>query len=147
MSWYITCFCVLCLLWHVVILTHYHYTILQLIILFIWNLNQISMFFFLLQFPRLQGTSTFKLYKVVFILHPEPEDEYSRNGGEIGQINMSKVRSYVTSLGDNLPEGARGLMQSMEEYQQVYIYSVFLCLYSQILVPTISKWIKSYIHS
>lgn len=83
--------------------------------------------FFLLQFPRLQGTSTFKLYKVVFILHPEPEDEYSRNGGEIGQINMSKVRSYVTSLGDNLPEGARGLMQSMEEYQQVYIYSVFLC--------------------
>lgn len=35
---------------------------------------------------------------------------------------MSKVRSYVTSLGDNLPEGARGLMQSMEEYQQVYIY-------------------------
>lgn len=97
------------------------------------------MFFFLLQFPRLQGTSTFKLYKVVFILHPEPEDEYSRNGGEIGQINMSKVRSYVTSLGDNLPEGARGLMQSMEEYQQVYIYSVFLCLYSQILVPTISK--------
>lgn len=52
---------------------------------------------------------------------------------------MSKVRSYVTSLGDNLPEGARGLMQSMEEYQQVYIYSVFLGLYSQILVPTISK--------
>lgn len=71
-----------------------------------------------IKFPRLQGTSTLKLYKVVFILHPEPEDEYSRNGGEIGQINMSKVRSYVTSLGDNLPEGARGLMQSMEEYQQ-----------------------------
>lgn len=71
-----------------------------------------------IKFPRLRGTSTLKIYKIVFILHPEPEDEYSRNGGEIGQINMSKVRSYVTSLGDNLPEGARGLMQSMEEFQQ-----------------------------
>lgn len=110
---------ILCWLWHVVILTQYH-TLLQLVILYI-KLDKISITF-LTQFPRLQGTCTLKIYKIVFILHPEPEDEYSRNGGEIGQINMSKVRSYVTSLGDNLPEGARGLMQSMEEFQQVQIY-------------------------
>jgi hypothetical protein len=60
-----------------------------------------------------------KIYKIVFILHPEPEDDYSSKGNEMGQINMSKVKSYVASLGDNIPEGARGLMQTMEVFQEV----------------------------
>ncbi|XP_061184803.1 ATPase PAAT-like [Saccostrea echinata] len=71
-----------------------------------------------IKFPRVHGVNFFKIFKVVFILHPEPEEDYGGSGGQLGQINMSKVKSYVTSLGDNIPEGARGLMQSMEEFQQ-----------------------------
>ncbi|XP_022286162.2 uncharacterized protein LOC111099095 isoform X2 [Crassostrea virginica] len=67
-----------------------------------------------IKFPRLQDSNFLKIYKIVFILHPEPEED----GSELGHINMSKVRSYVTSLGDDIPEGARGLMHSMEEFQQ-----------------------------
>ncbi|XP_056005649.1 uncharacterized protein LOC125657811 isoform X2 [Ostrea edulis] len=71
-----------------------------------------------IKFPRVEEVNFLKIYKIVFILHPEPEDEYNSKGNQLGQINMSKVKSYVTNLGDNIPEGARGLMQSMELFQE-----------------------------
>lgn len=62
--------------------------------------------------------STLTIYSILLILKPEldgfsPEKEEATGR----QINIDKVKDFLHDMGDTIPDGARNLLQSMEDYQ------------------------------
>ena len=71
------------------------------------------------QFMGLGDKTVIRLYKVKFVLLQGQEDNNlmrsrSRN------IDLAKVKGYLHSMGDSVPDNALDLLQSMEQYQKVY---------------------------
>ena len=59
-----------------------------------------------------------RIYKLKFVLLQDQEDNnISRSRSR--NIDLGKVKGYLHSMGDSVPDNALDLLQSMEQYQKV----------------------------
>lgn len=69
-----------------------------------------------LKFLSLGDRTTFRLYKLKFVLLQGEGDNSLK--ARSGNIDVSKVKGYLHSMGDSVPNNAMELLQSVEQFQK-----------------------------
>ena len=68
-----------------------------------------------LQFLSTEDRTKFRIHKMKFVLLQDQDDQsYMKSN-----IDLSKVKGYLHSMGNSVPENALELLNSVEQYQKV----------------------------